>query len=81
MDPFGDGKTTVRLGYGLYFGPITNGMLLNNLLNTGSPLGQYTSSSFSPNSVGAPVFPNIIYFSTVWKRTNLLLLLKELQEP
>jgi hypothetical protein len=60
LDPYGDGKTTVRLGYGLYFGPITNGVLLNELLNTGSPLGQYTSSTFSPNSVGAPIFPNII---------------------
>jgi hypothetical protein len=59
-DPYGDGKTTVRLGYGLYFGPITNGVLLNNLLNTGSPLGQYTSSTFSPNSTGAPLFPNAI---------------------
>jgi hypothetical protein len=59
-DPFGDGKTTVRVGYGLYFGPITNGVLLNNLLNTGSPLGQFTSSTFSPNSTGAPLFPNAI---------------------
>jgi outer membrane receptor protein involved in Fe transport len=59
-DPYGDGKTTIRAGYGLYFGPITNGVLLNNLLNTGSPLGQYTSSTFSPNSNGAPIFPNAI---------------------
>jgi hypothetical protein len=59
-DPYGDGKTTVRLGYGLYFGPITNGVLLNNLLNTGSPLGQYTSATNYPNTTGAPLFPNII---------------------
>ena len=59
-DPFGDGKTTVRVGYGLYFGPITNGVLLNNLLNTGSPLGQYTSATVKPNTAGAPLFPNII---------------------
>ncbi|MGA2672757.1 MAG: carboxypeptidase regulatory-like domain-containing protein [Terracidiphilus sp.] len=59
-DPFGDGKTTVRLGYGLYYGRVTNGVLLNNLLNTGSPLGQYVSSSLKPNSTGAPLFPNII---------------------
>jgi hypothetical protein len=59
-DPFGDGKTTVRLGYGLYFGRVTNGVLLNNLLNTGSPLGQYVSASLKPNSSSSPLFPNII---------------------
>ena len=59
-DPFGTGKTTLRLGYGLYFGPITNGVLLNNLLNTGSPLGQYTTATYKPSTAGAPLFPNII---------------------
>jgi outer membrane receptor protein involved in Fe transport len=59
-NPFGDGKTTMRLGYGLYFGRVTNGVLLNNLLNTGSPLGQYVSASLKPNNPTAPLFPNII---------------------
>jgi outer membrane receptor protein involved in Fe transport len=59
-DPWGDGKTTIRLGYGLYYGRVTNGVLLNNLLNTGSPLGQYVSSTVKPNTAGAPLFPNII---------------------
>src|SRR5208337_5248167 len=53
-DPFGDGKSTVRLGYGLYFGRVTNGLLLNNLLNTGSPLGQYVSASLKPNNPTSP---------------------------
>jgi hypothetical protein len=67
-DLFGTGRSTLRLGYGLYYGRVTNGVLLNNLLNTGSPLGQYTSPSLKPNSftpppgtnTGAPLFPNII---------------------
>jgi outer membrane receptor protein involved in Fe transport len=58
-DPFGDSKTTIRFGYGLYYGRVTNGVLLNNLLNTGSPAGQYVSSTFAPTSAGAPLFPNI----------------------
>ncbi len=60
FDPYGTGKTTLRFGYGLYYGRVTNGVLLNNLLNTGSPLGQYVSASIKPNTAGAPLFPNII---------------------
>ncbi|MFZ0745851.1 MAG: TonB-dependent receptor [Terracidiphilus sp.] len=60
FDPYGSGKTTIRVGYGLYYGRVTNGVLLNNLLNSGSPLGQYTSATQKPNMAGAPLFPNII---------------------
>ena len=59
-DPFGAGITTIRAGYGLYYGRVTNGALLNNLLNTGSPNGQFVSSTFAPNSANAPLFPNIV---------------------
>jgi outer membrane receptor protein involved in Fe transport len=71
-DPFGSGRTTVRIGYGLYFGRITNGVLLNNLLNTGSFTGQFVSSTVKPNTFNpptgtvsasnpyTPLFPNIL---------------------
>ncbi len=59
-DPFGTGKTTVRIGYGMYFGRIQNGTLLNVLDDTGSAAGQYVSSSFKPTTTFAPLFPNIV---------------------
>ena len=62
-DVTGSGKTVVRGGYGMFYGRITNGILLNILLNTGSPNGQFTAS-LKPNATGAPVFPNIISVAT-----------------
>ena len=71
-DPFGSGRTTIRIGYGMYFGRVTNGVLLNNLLNTGSFAGQFVSSSVKPNTFNpptgtvsasnpySPLFPNIL---------------------
>ena len=71
-DPFGSGRTTVRIGYGLYFGRVTNGVLLNNLLDTGSFTGQFTSATIQPNTFNSatttynstnpatPLFPNLI---------------------
>jgi hypothetical protein len=58
-DMYGDGRSVLRGGYGMYYGRITNGVLLNVLLNTGSPNGQFTSL-FKPTTANAPVFPNII---------------------
>jgi hypothetical protein len=57
-DVFGDGKTVLRGGYGMYFGRILNGTIENIYLNTGSPLGQYTTT-YKSTTAGAPTFPNL----------------------
>jgi outer membrane receptor protein involved in Fe transport len=44
-DVFGRGETVLRGGYGLYYGRITNGNLLEVIFDSGSPLAQ-TSPAF-----------------------------------
>ena len=63
MDLTGSGKSVLRGGYGMYYGRIPNAVLLNAMLNTGSPLGQFTAS-LKPAAAGAPVFPNVISAAT-----------------
>lgn len=71
-DITGDGKTSLRAGYGIYYGRIINAQIYNALLNTGNPggQGQFTvNASVSTNCFPivptatnpcAPVFPNVL---------------------
>jgi hypothetical protein len=58
-DVTGKGQTVVRGGYGMYYGRLTNGTLLNVELNTGSLNGQYTST-YKNSTVVGPQFPAIL---------------------
>jgi hypothetical protein len=62
-DVLGDGKTSVRGGYGIYFGRIINSTIYNALTSTGVQGAQFTYT-FNPSSPSAvpclPNFPQIL---------------------
>ena len=58
LDPFGNGNTVVRGGFGMYYGRILNGTVESAQFGTGSPNGQYALASTKPTAASAPTFPN-----------------------
>ncbi len=58
-DLSGDGKTSLRGGYGIYYGRINGTIIINSLINTGLTTGQAVSSVAATSSA-APIFPNIL---------------------
>lgn len=73
-DLTGDGKTSLRGGYGMYYGRINGTIIINSLINTGLSTGQAVSSvpanctaalcNGNANDIAgnpqSPIFPNIL---------------------
>jgi outer membrane receptor protein involved in Fe transport len=54
-DVYGTGRTTLRGGYGMYFGRIINANILTTYLASGNKSGQLTFSGITPSTCLVPV--------------------------
>lgn len=59
-DIFGDGKTSLRGSYGIYYGRTTNSAIYNAMINTGNPAGQIAYAFSGATLTAGPAFPQVL---------------------
>ncbi|HEY0172481.1 MAG TPA: carboxypeptidase regulatory-like domain-containing protein [Pyrinomonadaceae bacterium] len=88
-DITGDGKTSLRGGYGIYFGRVPNTFLASAIVNSGAPGSQIAVTGISPTTtltsatganIPTPVFPNTLT-GVPARSTNVVLLSPDFQNP
>lgn len=82
IDATGDGNTSIRGGYGLYYGRIINSTISNAITNTGVAAGQ-RQVSLTPAQAGSPLYPNVLAAppTAVGSAGDIIVFKRGLQNP
>jgi hypothetical protein len=79
LDVFGNGKTLLHGGFGLYYGRMQNGTMYKALSATGAANAQFQINTSS--SATSPVYPNIVSTATAPAVSNITAFAKGFQNP
>lgn len=79
LDVFGNGKTLLHGGFGLYYGRMQNGTIYKALSSTGAPNAQFQINTSS--SATSPVYPVIVSTATPPAVSNITAFAKGFQNP
>lgn len=81
-DVTGDGNTSIRAGYGIYYGRIINSTISNAITTTGVSAGQL-QFTLLPTQAGSPTYPNVLSAppNVVGTRPDIITFKRDLQNP